>query len=70
MRTKDLVEQIEQPPMDKRTCLWKNPLRGICKKASSSMLSKAAAALEKDYRENKALPAFTAIDMDGFDEAR
>lgn len=31
---------------------------------------KTATAWEKDYRENKALTVLTAIDMDGFHEAR
>lgn len=56
--------------MGRRIRLLEETLRGIREKASSTALSKAAAALEKDYRENKALSAFTAIDMDGFYEAR
>lgn len=70
MRTKELIEQIERLPVDRRIRLLEETLRGIREKASSTALSKAAAALEKDYRENKALTAFTAIDMDGFYEAR
>lgn len=70
MRTKELIEQIERLPMGRRIRLFEETLRGIREKASSTALSKAAAALKKDYRENKALTAFTAIDMDGFYEAR
>ncbi len=70
MRTKELIEQVERIPMDRGTRLLEETVRGIREKASSSALSKAAAVLEKDCRENKALTAFTAVGMDGFHEVR
>jgi len=70
MRTKELMEQIERLPVARRIRLMEQTLRNMRVKESKVAMSKAAAALEKDYRENKALIAFTAIDMDGFYETR
>jgi len=70
MSTKEIIEHIARLPMAKRIRLLEEALRGIREKESKGALAKAAAALEKDYRENKALTAFTAIDMDAFYEAR
>lgn len=70
MSTKELIARIERLPMAQRIKLMEETLRGMRQKESKAALAKAAAALEKDYRENKALTAFTAIDFDNFYEAR
>lgn len=70
MSTKELIEEIQRLPVAERIRVLEATLRSLREKELKHSLSIAAEALETEYRSNKALTAFTDIDMDAFYEAR
>ncbi|MBZ0207148.1 MAG: hypothetical protein K8H89_12545 [Flavobacteriales bacterium] len=70
MSTKDLIIAIERLPVAIRMQLLEETLRGLRRDQNREAMSKAASALEVDYRKGGDLTAFTAIDLDSFYEAR
>ena len=67
---KAFMEALDRLPPAQRMPLLENTLRALRSSALKGKMAKAAAALEAEYRTNKMLTAFTAIDADGFYEAR
>jgi len=70
MRTKDLMREIELLPLSKQMVLIERTLRSIREHELNSKMSMAVKSLMDDYRSDKELTAFTALDMENFYETR
>ncbi len=60
----------ERLPLDSRIHFLESALRSLRAAERKQLMAKAATALSADYRSDKELTAFTAIDLDTFYEAR
>ena len=69
MSTMQLLKEINKLPVQKRLSLIEKTLLSI-KETKNVQLIKAVNALLKDYKSDKELTAFTALDFENFYQAR
>ena len=70
METKDIIEQIEKLPVQKRMLIIEQTLKSIREREMKGRMSKAVNELQEEYKTNNELTAFTDIDFDKFYETR
>lgn len=69
MSTKDIIQGIRKLPFSQRLRVIEKALKTL-NESADTQLEKAAKALLSDYKKDKELTAFTAIDFEKFYEAR
>lgn len=69
MSTKEILQGIKKLPLNERLLLIQKALKTL-NESTDSQLEKGAIALMSDYKKDKDLTAFTAIDFENFYEAR
>ena len=67
--SKMLLKEIKRLPAKERQMLAEETLKSI-RRRTNNKLEKAVKKLQKDYRTNKELTAFTSLDSDNFYETR
>jgi F0F1-type ATP synthase alpha subunit len=70
MSKNELIEQIEQLPIQDRIYLVEKVVHSIRAQAEQENMTQAAESLYQDYKNYKELTAFTDIDLDNFYETR
>lgn len=70
MSKNELIEQIEQLPIQDRIYLVEKVVHSIRAQAEQENMTQAAESLYQDYKNDKELTAFTDIDRDKFYETR
>jgi hypothetical protein len=70
MSKNELIEQIEQLPIQDRIYLVEKVVHSIRAQAEQENMTQAAESLYQDYKNDKELTAFTDIDLDNFYETR
>ena len=70
MSKNELIEQIEQLPIQDRIYLVEKVVHSIRAQADQENMTQAAESLYQDYKNDKELTAFTDIDLDNFYETR
>ena len=70
METKDIIEQIEKLPVEKRMLIIEQSLKSIRERELKARMGKAVEELQEEYKINHELTAFTDIDFDNFYETR
>jgi hypothetical protein len=69
MSTKEILREIDSLPVNEKLLIIEKTLNSI-EKENNNVLEKAAMALTGDYKTDKELTAFTALDWENFYEAR
>ena len=69
MSTKEIIQNIKKLPFEKRLYVIEKALETL-HETKEERLVKAAKELLADYKKDKNLTAFAAIDLDKFYEAR
>ena len=69
MSTREILQSIKQLPFNERLSIIEKALKTL-HESSDNQLEKAANALLADYKNDKSLTAFTALDFEKFYEAR
>jgi hypothetical protein len=69
MSTREILQSIRQLPFNERLSIIEKTLKTL-HESKDTQLEKAANALMADYKTDKELTAFTAIDFENFYEAR
>jgi hypothetical protein len=70
METKDIIEQIEKLPVEKRMLIIEQSLKSIRERELKARMGEAVEELQEEYKINHELTAFTVIDFDNFYEPR
>jgi hypothetical protein len=70
METKEIIQQIENLPVEKRMLIIEQALKSIREKEIKGKMNKAVEDLQEEYKTNKDLTAFTEIDFENFYEPR
>ena len=70
MRTTELIKEIQNLPLQKRIYVIEKTIHLIRQQEDSAQMRNAADALFSDYKSDKELTIFTAIDFENFYEAR
>lgn len=70
MSKNELIQQIEQLPIQDRIYLVEKVVHSIRAQAEQENMTQAAESLYQDYKNDKELTAFTDIDLDNFYETR
>lgn len=70
METREIIRAIKKLPVSKRILIVERILKTIRENEMSAHMEHAADALNKDYREDKELTAFTVLDYEAFYETR
>jgi hypothetical protein len=68
MSKNELIQQIEQLPIQDRIYLVEKVVHSIRAQAEQENMTQAAESLYQDYKNDKELTAFTDIDLDNFYE--
>ena len=69
MSTREILQSIRQLPFNERLSIIEKALKTL-HESKDTQLEKAANELMADYKTDKELTAFTAIDFENFYEAR
>jgi hypothetical protein len=69
MSTKEILQGIKRLPFHERLLVIEKALKTL-HEGADTQLEKAAKALLTDYKKDKNLTAFTALDFEKFYEAR
>jgi hypothetical protein len=69
MSAKELIVNINKLPFNERLLVIEKVLKSL-HESPDSKLEKAASALLSDYKKDKNLTAFTALDVEKFYETR
>ncbi len=69
MSTKEIIQSIKKLPFNERLAVIEKALKTLHESADTQ-LDKAAKALMNDYKTDKELTAFTALDIENFYETR
>lgn len=69
MSTREILQSIKQLPFNERLLIIEKALKTLHESADIQ-LEKAANSLMADYKNDKELTAFTALDFEKFYEAR
>ena len=69
MSTREILQSIKQLPFNERLSIIEKALKTLHESADTQ-LEKAAKSLMADYKNDKELTAFTALDFEKFYEAR
>jgi hypothetical protein len=69
MSTREILQSIKQLPFNERLSIIEKALKTLHESADTQ-LEKAANSLMADYKNDKNLTAFTALDFEKFYEAR
>ncbi|MEI6090410.1 MAG: hypothetical protein WCR42_08165 [bacterium] len=70
MKTSDLIKELNLLPMRKRIYVIERTIHSMRTKEEKSDMENAAAILLPDYLNDEELTVFTALDFEGFYEAR
>lgn len=70
MDTSELVYEIERLPFDKKILILEKVLKSIRREETVNSMKKAAEELRSDYLNDSELTVFTALDGEGFYEAK
>ncbi len=70
MDTRELVQEIERLPFEKKIFVMEEILKSIKRDKTSNSMQRAAEQLYEDYVNDSELTAFSALDTDDFYEAR
>lgn len=73
MGTQEIIREIEKLPIRKRMVIIERTLRSIRQKGQKkqkTQMEKAVNVLLQDYKNDKELTAFTALDMEAFHETK
>jgi hypothetical protein len=69
MSTREILQSIKQLPFNERLLIIEKALKTLHESADTQ-LEKAANSLMADYKNDKELTAFTALDFEKFYKAR
>jgi hypothetical protein len=70
MDTRELVQEIERLPFEKKIFVMEEILKSIKRDKTSNSMQRAAEELYDDYVNDSELTAFSTLDADDFYEAR
>lgn len=70
MNTKQLIQEIEQLPLDKRMYVIEKAIRSLRIMNEKLELERAADLLKSDYEYDEQLTELTGLDFEDFYEAR
>ena len=70
MEVKSIVQEINRLPLNKKFYLVEETIKSIKCEETNYQLEFAADALYNDYVNDNELTAFTALDFEGFYEAK
>ncbi|MCF8217840.1 MAG: hypothetical protein K9I29_02320 [Bacteroidales bacterium] len=70
MGTKEIINEIQKLPVDKRLLVVERTMRSIRKQKVVNQMTIAAEKLHEDYKTDSELTQFTNIDFENFYEAR
>lgn len=70
MEAKQIIEQIEDLPIEERMHIVEQILKTIRQKEVKNKMKNAVEELKEEYKTNKDLTAFNDIDFENFYESR
>ena len=70
MEVKSIVQEINRLPLNKKFYVVEETIKSIKREETNYQLEFAADALYNDYVNDNELTAFTALDFEGFYEAK
>ena len=70
MGTKEIIDEIQKLPVDKRILVVEHTMRSIRKQKAVDQITLASEKLYEDYKTDSKLIEFTNIDFEKFYEAR
>ncbi len=70
MRTKEIIQEIQRLPINKRILIAERTLKSIRTDSTTDKMKKAAELLEKNYQTDAKLTEFTQLDSENFYEPR
>ncbi len=70
METKIILQEINKLPVEDKMYVVERTLKSIREIEIKEKMSKAVSELMEEYKSNKELTAFTAIDFENFYETR
>lgn len=70
MKTKELIQEIQKLPINKRIYVIERSMKLIRQQEEQLQMNKAADELYDDYSSDQELTAFTNIDFEDFYETR
>lgn len=70
MEVKSIVQEINRLPLNKKFYVVEETIKSIKREETNHQLEFAADALYNDYVNDNELTAFTALDFEGFYEAK
>ena len=70
METEQIINEIKRLPVKKRMLVVEKTIKSIRESELEKKMTTAVDALIQDYKNDRELTAFTAIDSDDFHETR
>ncbi|MFO8053646.1 MAG: hypothetical protein R6U19_00590 [Bacteroidales bacterium] len=70
MGTKEIIDEIQKLPVEKRLLVVERTMQSIRKQKATDQITIAAEKLYEDYKTDSGLTQFTNIDFENFYEAR
>lgn len=70
MKTEQLIKELQKLPVEKRMYVIERSIQIIRKGEEEDQIKKAVNELCEDYRSDKELTAFTALDLENFYETK
>ncbi len=70
MKTEQLIKELQKLPVKKRMYVIERSIQIIRKGEEDEQIKKAVNELCEDYRADKKLTAFTALDLENFYETK
>lgn len=70
MKTEQLIKELQKLPVEKRMYVIERSIQIIRKGEEDDQIKKAVNELCEDYRSDKELTAFTALDLENFYETK
>lgn len=70
MKTEQLIKELQKLPAEKRMYVIERSIQIIRKGEEDDQIKKAVNELFEDYRSDKELTAFTALDLENFYETK
>ena len=70
MKTEQLIKELQKLPVKKRMYVIERSIQIIRKGEEEDPIKKAVNELSEDYRADKELTAFTALDLENFYETK
>jgi hypothetical protein len=70
MKTEQLIKELQKLPVKKRMYVIERSIQIMRKGEEEDQIKKAVNELSEDYRADKELTAFTALDLENFYETK